>query len=87
MYEEVRQLVVIANLPGVKREHLDIDVHGDIMAVEATRKDSSGQVHHYHRELLLPVVVNDVPVDVAFEDGLLEVRLKPKAPDRQADEQ
>lgn len=76
--------MVIANLPGVKREDLEIDVHGDILAIEATRKDRSGHVHHYHRELLLPIEVHDAPVDVTFDNSLLEVRLKPQVEKREA---
>ena len=83
VHQEVKQVVVIANLPGVRRADLDIDVHGDIMAIEAKRKHY-GEVHHYHRELLLPVEVHDIPIGVAFENGLLEVRLKPKAVTRKA---
>ena len=83
MHDEATQLVVIANLPCVKREDLDIDVHGDIVVIEAKR-EHYGQVHHYHREVLLPVEVHDIPIGVAFENGLLEVRLKPKAVTRKA---
>ena len=79
VHNEATQFVAIANLPGVKRENLDIDVHGDIMSIEATWKDNSGHVHNYHRELLLPAEVHDIPIGVAFENSLLEVRLKPKA--------
>ena len=76
VHDEARQLVVIADLPGVKLEDLDIHVHGDVVAIEATRKDDSGQVHRYARELMLPVEVHDTPIDVTLENGLLEVRLK-----------
>lgn len=84
VHDEIRQLVVIASLPGVQREDVETYVHGDIMTIDATRKDDSGQVHHHHREILLPVEVHDVPIDVTFNNGLLEVRLKPKPATRDA---
>ncbi len=82
MHDEVGQLVVIADLPGVRQQDVEIALHGDIMTIEAMRKDDSAHVHHYHRELFLPLEVDNTPIDVAFENGLLEVRLRPKAAGR-----
>jgi len=70
--------VVIADLSGIEREDVDVDVHGDIVAIEATRLDSFGQVHHYRGEVLLPVEVNETSADMTFKGGLLEIRLKPR---------
>ena len=78
VHDEATQIVVIANLPGVKRSNLGIDVHGDILSIEAMRKEPSGRVNHYHRELMLPIEVSDVPIAVTLDKGLLEVRMKPK---------
>jgi HSP20 family molecular chaperone IbpA len=71
------QFVVVAHLPGVGPEELNVDIHGDVMAIEATRTADSGEAHHYHRELLLPAEVQDTPVEVSFAEGLLEVHLRP----------
>ena len=83
VHDKAAQLVVVADLPGVKGEDIEVDIHGDIMTIEATRTEGSGRVRHYHRELLLPAGVHEVPIDLAFNDGLLEVRLKPNTAKRE----
>ena len=89
MYEEKDELVVKAELPGIKKEHLDISLEGGILAIKAEKEpeavaEEAAYYHcersfgQYYRSVSLPFHVDADRVSATFENGLLEIRL-PKA--------
>ena len=89
IYEEKDELVVKAELPGVRKQDLDISLEGDILTLKAEKKSEevaedathyirerhSGQ---YSRSVSLPFYVDADKVSATFKNGLLAIRL-PKA--------
>ena len=91
MYEERDDLVVKAELPGVDKEGLDINLDGDTLHIRAEKKEEKEETDEetkyyayerrfgsYSRSVLLPVHVDAGKASATFEDGILELRL-PKA--------
>lgn len=84
--EEANNLVICADLPGIKKEDVRVECTNEGIAIEGERKQESEEnrrgVHrtersygHFYRMIPLP---EDAAVDQAkaqFKDGVLEVRI------------
>ncbi|HZQ29394.1 MAG TPA: Hsp20/alpha crystallin family protein [Acidimicrobiales bacterium] len=79
--------VVDIELPGVKKNDIDLEVMGRRLIVtgERTEKERKGILRHQTRavgrfrfEVVLPADVDDTGVEASLEHGVLEVRI-PKA--------
>lgn len=70
VFDEDTEIVVVAELPGVKEEAIDLEVRGDVLALS-----SSGE-RRYAKEVLLPSPVDPASLRRSFKNGLLELRLK-----------
>ena len=89
IYEEKDELVVRAELPGIKKEDLDISVEGDELTIKAEKKQEevveSATYYQcercfgeYYRSISLPFHVDTEKVSATLENGVLMIRL-PKA--------
>jgi len=90
VYEEKDELVVRMELPGIKKEDIDISVSGDMLTVKAEKSEeqekTEGRTYYrsercfgeYTRSIRLPFPVSAEKVNAHFEGGLLDIRL-PKA--------
>jgi HSP20 family protein len=89
IHEERDHLMLRAELPGVKKEDLDISLHGDVLTISGERREEKefeqAQVYRserflgkFQRSFTLPVSVAADKVDANYRDGVLTVRL-PKA--------
>jgi HSP20 family protein len=86
-------LLIRAELPGVKREDVEITLHERALSIsgerraEEQRKGSGYYVRErrhgsYRRTLVLPHDVEEGMISVRFEDGVLEVRVPGGAAER-----
>lgn len=85
VYEEGDSLVVKAELPGLKKEEIEVNVAGDLLTISG-RKEKEEKVERkdYHRmervtgaftrSVKLPLEVEIDKVAAAFKDGVLEIR-------------
>ena len=85
-----RDYVVTANLPGVKTENIDINLHENVLTISAEIKDERKeeqkgamivQERHYGkfaRSLRFPTPVNADAVEASYADGVLTLNV-PKA--------
>jgi HSP20 family protein len=91
MYEEEKELVVKAELPGMRKKDMDIRLDGDVLTIRAEKKEEKElkeDAYHarerrfgqYLRYMTLPVRVDPEKVTATLKKGLLEIRL-PKAED------
>ena len=90
MYEEKGDLVLKAELPGIKEKDVEITLEGERLTIKAEKKNevTEGVTHHtreryyghYYRSLVLPYPVKQDEVSATFSEGILELRL-PKADD------
>jgi len=71
--DEGDHLMVIAELPGVKEDDINVKVKGDVLELTAETKDRK-----YSKELLLPCPVDDSTLDSFYRNGILEIKLAKK---------
>lgn len=88
LYEDNDNLVVKAEVPGMKKEDIQITLHGDTLSISGERKlerkTDSGTYRserfegRFHRVFSLPTVVNPDKITATYADGLLTISM-PKA--------
>lgn len=81
--------VVEIELPGVRREHVDIEISGRRLTVRGERREKERAgilrkreriVGRFDYEVLLPGDVDDTSIDARLDEGVLTVRLpKPES--------
>jgi HSP20 family protein len=87
VYQDKDQFTVVAELPGFKKEEIDISLHNATLTLSGERKHERSSEQgflterfygKYQRSLTLPVAVDADKVKARYKDGLLQVVL-PKA--------
>jgi HSP20 family protein len=85
IYEEGKEVVLKADLPGMKKEDIKIDVSDNILTITGEkRKEEKVEKEDYyrhervfgsfHRKFELPTDLDTEKIKAHFEDGILEVR-------------
>ena len=86
IFEDRQEIVVSAELPGMRQEDIDIELTGDTLTLrgerkfdETHRKDSYVRVEraygHFQRSFTIGVPVQPEAVKATYRDGLLEIHL------------
>jgi len=86
LYEDKDNLVVRAELPGMKKEDIDISLHEGVLTLSGERKEESQHkdtevyraerfVGRFQRSLTLPRPVTADQVQATYTDGILTVNL------------
>ncbi len=89
IYETDEKMVIKAELPGLKKEDIDIEVRDNTLTLKGERKfEKEIKQENYHRveraygsfqrSFTLPGTVKQEAIEASFRDGILEVSL-PKA--------
>jgi len=89
LHEDRDHLVLKAELPGMKKEDIDISLHGDVLTLSGERKEeemfdkaeacrNERFLGKFQRSFTLPVAVDASKVQASYKDGILTVTL-PKA--------
>jgi len=89
VYEDKDNLLVKAELPGLKKEEIDISLQDGYLSLTGERKQeekredsgiyrSERWVGRFHRSISLPCRVNADKITAAYNEGVLTVTL-PKA--------
>ena len=86
IYETEDNLVLLADLPGVKRENLDVGVDDDILTIEGcVDAEQTGEMvrgeyelHDYFRQFRLSEAIDQEKISAELKQGVLRVEL-PKA--------
>ena len=76
VYENESELVIVADLPGVTRDQLDIRIDPPELRFESKLNDAAGSV--YRRSFTIDERIDASKVSADFQNGVLTVRL-PKA--------
>jgi HSP20 family protein len=85
IYEDEDQVVVKAEVPGIAKEDLDINLSGSTLTIKGEKKEEqTKKVNYYYRErshgsftriVELPAKVNGKLATASFENGVLEIGL------------
>ena len=88
VYEEKDFLVIKAEMPGFRKEDIEVGVTGDLLTIKGEKKgeevpeestyESEICYGDYSRTIELPFAVKSEKAAATFENGLLEIKL-PKA--------
>jgi HSP20 family protein len=86
MFEREGKLVVRADLPGMKKEDVSVDLDDDVITIRGERRseheeDREGYYHSersygsFHRMIPLPDGVDGESAKASFRDGVLEITM------------
>ena len=84
--QEDGDIVVRAELPGVRQEDVDITFHNGVLTISGVRKaeeEKEGAGYYvrerrygsFQRSMTLPQGTDESKINASFEDGVLEVRV------------
>lgn len=68
IYEEDDRLRVVADIPGVSKEAIDLKCDGEQLTI-----DAAGDQREYHERVQLPARVDENSADASYNNGILEV--------------
>ena len=91
MFEKEDKFIVKAELPGMKKEEINISVVGDTLNIKGERKaETEVKEEDYYccersygsflRSVTMPTAVDANKIEATYEDGVLEISI-PKAPE------
>ena len=69
VFEEDDHLLVLAELPGIGKDDVRIDLQDDVLTISAEKKDKK-----YRKEVLLPRSVSKEKMQVSCNNGVLEIK-------------
>ncbi|OPY13380.1 MAG: 18 kDa heat shock protein [Syntrophus sp. PtaB.Bin001] len=86
VYESPDRLIIFAEMAGVKREHINLEISSRTVKVYGRRNTSAGignaRYHlaeipfgYFERSLVLPAPIDTDTAEAVYADGLLEIRL------------
>ncbi|MCM8778982.1 MAG: Hsp20/alpha crystallin family protein [Candidatus Omnitrophica bacterium] len=86
IHETKDALVIKADLPGIKKEEIDISLHGDILTIKGEKKkEEETKDKHTHRlerfygsfqrSISLPSYVDTTKAKASYKDGVLEITI------------
>lgn len=86
MFEEGNDLVIKAEIPGIKKEDISIDFSGDMLTISGEKKSEERTERKdfyrlersfgsFSRKLRLPVEIQVDRTHATFKDGVLEIRM------------
>jgi HSP20 family protein len=88
LYESGDHFVAVVELPGMRKEDIDISLHDGTLTISGERKHESNNgetaqrtecyVGTFRRSIALPTRVDASKVSATYQDGILKVTL-PKA--------
>ncbi len=87
MFDQEDKVIVKAELPGVKKEDIDISVAGGVLTIKGERKVKDEDYYccerfrgTFYRAIQLPTDVEAAKIEANYADGILEITL-PKVPE------
>ncbi len=86
LYEEKDKFIIKAEVPGMKRENIDVSVHGNTLTISGERKEEEehkeSDVHRseryfgrFQRNITLPSAIDAGKISASYHDGILNITL------------
>jgi len=79
--DEKDRVVVIAELPGIDKDKLDIRIKDNKLIIRARGKDRK-----YYKEIELPAEVKPETAKARYRNGVLEITIEKKKPEKEEEE-
>jgi len=87
VFERDDQLIVRADLPGLSKEDIDLELRDDKLVIRGQRKQEQEETREgyaysersygsFAREIAIPRGISPEQVDASFENGVLELKMK-----------
>lgn len=70
VFDEAQEILIVAELPGVSAEEVQVEIQEDVLALQTT-----GQ-RKYAKEILLSTAVDPASLQTTYKNGILEIRLQ-----------
>ena len=70
VFDEPTRLLVVAEVPGVDAENVELEIHDDILLISIEKGEPK-----YRREVLLPAVYSPDKMSFQCRNGVLEIQL------------
>lgn len=74
VFDEKDHIRIIAEMPGVERDDIHIDVHDEVVTLKAERGERK-----YKKDVALPSSVNTSTVTSAYKNGIMEIKMEKRA--------
>jgi len=85
--ENGNEIIIHADLPGMKKEDVQLELHDDILTLNGERKEEKKEQNEkYHRvertygkfqrRVGLPSGIDASKISAGFQDGVLEIKIK-----------
>jgi HSP20 family molecular chaperone IbpA len=75
VFKKMNNLVIMAELPEVKKEDIHWEINGDIFSIHAQDRFSPRM---YMKEILLPFVVEKESIETSYRNGIFEISFRRK---------
>jgi HSP20 family protein len=85
IFETDKEITLVADMPGVKAEDLNIDLHENVLSLDGDVKSPEGtdevdvireyRTGKYYRQFTLSQVIDQAKIDASQKDGVLRLRL------------
>ncbi len=86
VYEQGTETVLVAEMPGVRKEDVELTVVGDSVTLQGRREEQPGENEQYSRRerpmgsfartVTLPAAVNPDKVRAEYHDGVLRITME-----------
>lgn len=89
IYETEKEVIVVADMPGVQPEGVDLSLEDNILTIQGRREEvtHSGRMvleeyepGHYLRRFTVAETIDQEGIEASLADGVLRVRLPKAAP-------
>ncbi len=75
VFEEIKEVVVLAEMPGADEGSINCKIKDDILFISAEATDSWG-AKRYEKEILLPFIASPRSLKTSYQNQILEIKLK-----------
>jgi len=75
VFERMDNVVILAELPKMKKEDIQWEINGDIFSIRAQDRFGSRK---YSKEVLLPFLVEEAHIKTGYRNGIFEICFRRK---------
>jgi HSP20 family protein len=80
--DEKDRVVIVAELPGIDKDKIDIRIKDNKLIIKARNKDRK-----YYKEIELPAEVRPETAKARYKNGVLEITIEKKKPEEKEEEE